>query len=358
MLDYRIYTFLSLCETLNYTKTATALQMTQPGVTQHIQLLEREYGARFFLYQGKTLTLTPEGEALQRHLRASVLAEEAIKQQFAAPQCLPLRLGATKTIGEFVFPTFAAHLTDNPSYEVHLDVENTDVLLTKLDRLEIDLALVEGHFDKSKYAYKLLRKEDFVGICAKNHPFAQRSVPLEELFAEHLLVRESGSGTRAILEAMLRSHNFTFSSFAQESCISTFSVIKTLVMQNAGISFVYRAVAESDDNLATFLVQGETLCGEFNYVYLPSFQESPWFLDACLQAQAEAWAPSADESASAQPATPRAIKANQPTTATQQSVGSQLATPNTTKDEPSFETPQPTPTVQKPYTRSLPSYFL
>ena len=51
MLDYRIYTFLTLCEKMNYTKTAEVLHITQPAVTQHIRWLEDQYRCRLFSYQ-------------------------------------------------------------------------------------------------------------------------------------------------------------------------------------------------------------------------------------------------------------------------------------------------------------------
>ncbi len=37
MLDYRLKTFLLLSKTLNYTKTAQQLHMSQPAVSQHIR---------------------------------------------------------------------------------------------------------------------------------------------------------------------------------------------------------------------------------------------------------------------------------------------------------------------------------
>ena len=43
MLDYRIHTFLKVCETLNYTLAAKELHITQPAVSQHIHYLEEEY---------------------------------------------------------------------------------------------------------------------------------------------------------------------------------------------------------------------------------------------------------------------------------------------------------------------------
>lgn len=48
MLDYRIDTFLTLCESMNYRKTAEILHISQPAVTQQIHYLENQYGQKLF----------------------------------------------------------------------------------------------------------------------------------------------------------------------------------------------------------------------------------------------------------------------------------------------------------------------
>lgn len=47
MLDFRMITFRTLYNEMNYRKTAELLNMTQPGVTQHIQYLEKYYGVKY-----------------------------------------------------------------------------------------------------------------------------------------------------------------------------------------------------------------------------------------------------------------------------------------------------------------------
>ena len=64
MLDYRLQTFLTLCETCNYTKTAQKLNMTQPAVSQHIQFLENYYQVILISGKGKNFSLTEEGKSL------------------------------------------------------------------------------------------------------------------------------------------------------------------------------------------------------------------------------------------------------------------------------------------------------
>ena len=49
MLDFRMETFLTLCRTMNYTRTAEVLHITQPAMTQHIQYLQKHYGVKLFL---------------------------------------------------------------------------------------------------------------------------------------------------------------------------------------------------------------------------------------------------------------------------------------------------------------------
>lgn len=65
MLDFRIETFLCVCKYLNYTKAAEELNITQPGVSQHIKYLENFYGDKLFTYSNKILTLTEAGEKLK-----------------------------------------------------------------------------------------------------------------------------------------------------------------------------------------------------------------------------------------------------------------------------------------------------
>lgn len=57
-------TFTTLCETGHFTRTAERLNMTQPGVSQHLRKLEGQLGQPLIVRQGKSFVLTPAGEAL------------------------------------------------------------------------------------------------------------------------------------------------------------------------------------------------------------------------------------------------------------------------------------------------------
>ena len=86
MLNYKLSTFLELCETKNYTKTAEKLHMTHPAVTQHIKYLEQYYGTKLFYYdEKKRLHLTDQGRLLRSYAQSVQADSEIIKNRLSVP---------------------------------------------------------------------------------------------------------------------------------------------------------------------------------------------------------------------------------------------------------------------------------
>ncbi len=266
MLDHRMETFLQLCRLINYRKTAEALGITQPAVTQQIHFLERQYGCKLFLYQNSRLQKTDAAVLLEQYAQALRQQELQLRTKLGSG-ARSLKIGATKTIGDYVLLDNIHRYLHHEDNALSLVVDNTERLLAMLNRNELDFAVIEGYFDHSHFESQLLRKEPFVGICAKEHAFAGREITLEKLFAESIIHREEGSGTRAILEQKLRGYNESLSHFKRQICISSFPVIIDLVKQGFGVSFVYEVLADSDPNLGKFAIQGESIVREFNIVY-------------------------------------------------------------------------------------------
>lgn len=272
MLDPRWNTFLVLCETMNYTRAAERLCLTQPAVTHHIHYLEDHYGCRLFSYEGKVLRLTEAGVRLREFTRSMAYNSRKVETAMAAPAPISLRVGASKTIGEYIVaPKVERFLRAQPEASFSLLVDNTQVLLRGLEAGTLDFALVEGFFDRSRYDSQLCRQEAFFGVCAPEHRLAGRSVPLDELTGERLILRESGSGTRAIFEEALHRQNYTLESFSSVVTISDFSTIKSLVADGLGISFLYAPVVEQElksGTLARFDLAEVPMSGAFYFVCL------------------------------------------------------------------------------------------
>ncbi len=285
MLDFRHETFLALCRIRSYTKTAEALHLTQPAVTQHIKALEAHYGNRLFTYADKTLTLTEHGELLYQFAStvasdSDTLAEILRRKSLSDP---PLQFGATLSIGQYIMPDILAQiLRKKPDTPVSMLVENTHHLLDKLNQGEIQFALIEGLFDKTAYHSELFAMEPFIAVCSKNSFLADHPRSFQELIQNNLIVREQGSGTREIFEHLLQKHNLSVTSFSKVTEIGNMEAIKQLVRNDLGITFLYQAAAKSE------LAQGEmkrikitdsdTYHG-LNFVFLKNSQHAADFLE-------------------------------------------------------------------------------
>lgn len=272
MLDSRWNTFLVLCETMNYTRAAQRLCLTQPAVTHHIHYLEDHYGCRLFSYEGKVLRLTEAGLRLLEVTRSMAYNSQKIEEIMAAEAPISLRVGTSKTIGEYVVaPKVERFLRAHPEANFSLLVDNTQVLLQALEAGRLDFVLVEGFFERSRYDTQLFRREAFFGVCPPGHRLAGRSVPLDELESERLILRENGSGTRAIFEDALRRQNRTLHSFDSVVTISDFATIKSLVADGLGVSFLYAPVVERElaqGTLARFDLSDTPMSGAFYFVCL------------------------------------------------------------------------------------------
>lgn len=245
MQDFRVETFLTVCRTMNYTRAAEELNISQPAVSQHIAHLERAYGAPLLVYRNKKLLLTEAGILLRDALSTMAHDEKLLRERVrgaATGARVELAVGMTLTAGEYlVAAPLADYLGRHPELHATVRSGGTSELLELLDAGEIDCAFVEGFFDKNAYAWNTFRTERLVCVCSADHAFAAQPVRVEDLFGERLIVREAGSGTRAVLEHALAAQNLTIEGFAHASVVESLDVIKVFVEHDLGISFLYEA---------------------------------------------------------------------------------------------------------------------
>ena len=266
-MDSKLHTFLTLCQTMNYRIAAEQLHLSQPAVTKQIQALEQALQTKLFRYDGHTLHKTQGCLLLERYAISQQYQFEELQLAMAGKKRLKLRVGATKTIGDYVLINAIKEYLSDPAHELSLVVDNTRHLLQMLDENQLDFAVIEGNFSKTKYDSYLLRMEPFVGICAKNDPLCGNTVSIEQLLKQTIIVREEGSGTRRIFEERLTAAGYDLSDFFREVSISSFVSIKALVAEGIGISFLYHSVVAREDDIGTFTVEGITEPHPFHVVY-------------------------------------------------------------------------------------------
>lgn len=246
MLDYRVFTFMKVCDTLNFTQAAKELHITQPAVTKHIQTLENDYQTKLFTFSGKQCQLTKSGKELLDLLTTINNDIQHFKSHLNQDQT-PINFGATLTIGEYVLSdSLAIILSEHPNFKIKMLVDNTETLLKDIDQGKIDFALIEGFFPKEKYDFMSYKTEPFIAVASPKAGLTDKTYTLEELLDYPIIIREQGSGTREMLEVTLKEANLAITDFHQITEIGSLNAICQLITNNLGITFVYKSVVQKE----------------------------------------------------------------------------------------------------------------
>lgn len=274
MLDYRVETFLKVCETMNYTRASKALNITQPAVSQHIHYLENYYGVTLFRYENKTLRLTAAGELLRDRLRVMQNDELALTKEIRQGDSgnLPLSLGVTMTVGEYaVVKPLAEYIRRHPERNVRLRFGNTAQLLQLLRAGEIQLALVEGYYPQDEYEHFPYSMENFIAVRGAQYTLKRPEIQsFSDLLRERLLVRERGSGTRNILERCLAVQGLEIDDFPRQIQVENMHTIIGLLTEGCGISFLYEiAVREelASGQIEKIQIPGVHMTHAFDFIW-------------------------------------------------------------------------------------------
>lgn len=237
--------FRAVAECRRMSEAARQLYISQPTVSQTISEIEAEYNVQLFERNPKELRITPAGRIFQEYADSVLDRLDSLDHAMRGSAFkLPLRVGATVTVGSTILSTLLTELKEaNPLIDLFVTVDNTSVMEQMLLHNDLDIALVEGVISRDEITTEPVIADTMVLICGTKHPFAERtSVSLEELRGEDFILRERGSGTRAMFVNLAAKHQIPIN-IKWECCSGT--AIREAVIHNHGLSFLsYRCVRE------------------------------------------------------------------------------------------------------------------
>lgn len=274
-MDSRLYTFLMVDKTKNYTRAAENLNLTQPAVYKQIKFLENYYGVNLFIKDGRRLKLTDEGEVFRTYAHQIINIHEELKEKLQDKDLSreKYKVGATMTIGAYILPRIIYKYMDlNNNIDISLTVNNTNMILQKLLDREISMAVIEGPFDKTKFKYKKFKDDELVLIGPTNGRLAEKNkISIDELLKENFILREKFSGTREIIESLLISKGYSHDVLNNHMEINSINGIKTLVEEGVGLSILSKESVKREIDLKTLKIisiKDITIVRELNFVYI------------------------------------------------------------------------------------------
>ena len=231
--------FEAVARHLNYSRAAQELHLSQPAVSMQMKQLEGSAGMPLFEQAGKKIFLTEAGREMQHYARSVTQqleeAAEALSELKDASRGR-LQLTIISTAKYFAPKIVAKFCRLHPGVTLKLDVCNRATLLERLARNETDLVIM-GHPPQGlDITLQPFAPNPHVIVAAPAHALARaRRIALKHIAGETFLLRESGSGTRLLMERVFAEHGLAVNASME---IGSDETIKQAVMAGMGIGFL------------------------------------------------------------------------------------------------------------------------
>ncbi len=243
--SHQLQLFFTVAEKGSFSAAAKALHMTQPAVTMQVQALEEYFSTRLFIRSNKRIELTESGKVLlpfAEHILS--ITREAVEAMTTHAEKVKGRLliGASLTIGEHILPQWLGTFSiQHPDTAIHLSVLNTSQLIQAIAEHSLQLALVEAPVNHPGIRSEPVMEDELMLVLPNSHPLLSLSeIHISDLKPYSLILRESGSGTRQVLEATLEEQGVHLNDFHVPMELGSTGAIKYAVESNIGISFLSR----------------------------------------------------------------------------------------------------------------------
>ena len=265
MLDpYQLRVFLVAAETLNFSRAAERLHMSQPSVTQHIQLLESHFNMPLFLRSGRKLVLSDTGLALiplaRQMVNLSLKTDEVI-DSLSKQIHGQLTIACTTTPGKYHLPVLlAGFMQKYPMVQARCDVHARERALALLEEGKVHIAVSSSleEFDQNIEFRKFLT-DPIVMIAPLDHPWSQQEeITQDELLTARYIFREETAGTYRVVQAGLTRVGININDLQTILTVGNSEAIAIAVQRGVGVGFVSQTVVENmvEGKVAKIKVQG------------------------------------------------------------------------------------------------------
>lgn len=179
--------FLAIAKEENMSRAAEILHVTQPTLSKQIKDLEDELGKKLFVRSNYSMHLTAEGQILYKRARDIVsLADETVSElkSMTEPTGGNVNIGAAETDSIKYLARIIKQLQEESAgITVNIYSGDSEMVESKLDRGQLDFAVVVREFGINKYSFFKLPYTDKYGlITRRDNPLAQKKqITIEDL---------------------------------------------------------------------------------------------------------------------------------------------------------------------------------
>ena len=234
----------ALVEAGSFTRAAAKLYLSQPSLTKQVQNLEDAAGARLVNRGATGTTLTPEGQIIYNYARRIVRLREDAKERVLAlkeEESGHIYVSASTTPATYILPHLLARLKEiHPAIEVHVRMHDSDETLQTVLNDQAEMGFIGKEPENKRLISRRLWKDTLVLAVPAGHSLTQqRTVKPADLTKAPFIIREKGSGTRALIEECLEKQLHTTLSHFNVICeMGSSEAVKEAVLAGLGVSIL------------------------------------------------------------------------------------------------------------------------
>jgi molybdate transport repressor ModE-like protein len=257
---------------------ADACRMGQPSATKHLKTLEAAVGERLVERAGRASRLTQAGEIVAAHAQRVLDTFDGMQAELGAlrgAEIGTLTLAASTTPGSYVLPSILECFAErHPRVDVDVVIGSSRWVAQRVAHREVSLGLA-GELDwPAGVRAEPFLEDEVIGIAAPGRvPVRGGVVAADAVASQTLLVRESGSSTRAVAERYLAGVGYRP---AKRWELDSNEAIKRSVRAGLGVGFVSRLVVEDElerGELEAFAIDGAGSMRRSVYLLRPDGRE-------------------------------------------------------------------------------------
>lgn len=221
---------------------AERARVSQPAVSKQIRELEESLKVILLERLPRGVRLTDAGRILADYAQRFCTLEHDADRAIAELRGLQrgrLAIGASTTIAAYLLPDALSRFRlSHPGIELQLEIANTREVQRFLMEGSIEIGLTEGLIEIEHLDYEVFHQDELVAIVPPTHPLHERtSVAAKELCREPFILREEGSGTRAVVERALAKLGLRVKPILS---LASTEAIKRMVIAGMGVAIVSR----------------------------------------------------------------------------------------------------------------------
>jgi len=243
--------FCAVVERKSFSQAAERLGVTQPAVSLQVRSLEKRLGRRLLDRSGRRVEPTEAGLALYRGAQRMLALEGQLIDELEAGEQGELRgaleVGASTGPGSTVVPVLLCEFQgENPGVAVSLSISDTQSVVDRVAERELELGVVGAARRHRGVVFEPFFRDEVVLACPPGHRFAGRTISLDQLREEPLIVMQEGAGVRQVIEDELRRAGTRLRDLEPRFELGLQESVKSAVAAGHGVTFISRAAIEAD----------------------------------------------------------------------------------------------------------------